>query len=56
MPDILELLQERGQSGDPRSWEMDSPELRLVQPLALGNVVESPEVGGLHHHYEQLAA
>ena len=38
------------------SLEMDSPESRLVQPPALGKVVEFPEVGGLHHHYERLAA
>jgi len=36
--------------------EMDSPESRSVQPAALGMVVQFPEVGGLHHHYEQLAA
>lgn len=38
------------------SLEMDSPESRAVQPLCLGKVVEFPEVGGLHHHYERLAA
>ncbi len=38
------------------SLGMDSPESRSVQPPALGRVVEFPEVGGLHHHYERLAA
>jgi hypothetical protein len=38
------------------SLGMDSPELRLVQSAALGKVVQFPEVGGLHHHYERLAA
>ena len=38
------------------SLGMDSPELRVVQPRALGKVVQFPEVGGLHHHYERLAA
>jgi transposase InsO family protein len=38
------------------SLEMDSPESRSVQPPALGRVVAVPEVGGLHHHYERLAA
>jgi putative transposase len=38
------------------SLEMDSPESRSVHPPALGRVVEFPEVGGLHHHYERLAA
>ena len=34
----------------------DSPESRLVQPPALGKVVQFPEVNGLNHHYERLAA
>ena len=38
------------------SLEMDSPESRSVQPPAFGKVVQFPEVGGLHHHYERLAA
>ena len=35
---------------------MDSPESRPVQLPTLGKVVQFPEVGGLHHHYERLAA
>jgi hypothetical protein len=35
---------------------MDSPESRLVQRPALGKVVQSPEAGCLHHHYQRLAA
>jgi len=38
------------------SMGMDSPESRLVQRRALGKVVQFPEVGGLHHHYERLVA
>ena len=38
------------------SLGMDSPESRLVQRPAFGKVVQFPEVGGLHHHYERLAA
>jgi putative transposase len=38
------------------SLGMDSPESRALQPSRLGKVVEFPEVGGLHHHYERLAA
>jgi len=38
------------------SLGMDSPESRSVQPPALGKVVQFPEVGGLHHHYERLVA
>jgi hypothetical protein len=38
------------------SLEMDTPESRAVQPPELGAVRKRPEVGGLHHHYERLAA
>ena len=38
------------------SLEMDCPEPRVVQPPELGDVVESSEVGGLHHRYERRAA
>jgi putative transposase len=34
----------------------DAPQPRRVQPRADGEVVEIPEVGGLHHHYERRAA
>ena len=39
-----------------RSLEMDAPEPRAVQPPELGSVRKLPEVGGLHHHYERIAA
>jgi dienelactone hydrolase len=35
---------------------MDCPEARPVQPPEQGKVIEVPEVGGLHHHYERVAA
>jgi putative transposase len=35
---------------------MDTPVPRPVQPPELGRVWEVPEVGGLHHHYERIAA
>ena len=38
------------------SLEKDAPETRPVQPPERGSVVELPEVGGLHHHYERRAA
>ena len=38
------------------SLEMDSSESRSVQLPANGKVVQFPEVGGLHHQYERLAA
>ena len=38
------------------SLGMDSPESRPVLLPSLGKVVQFPEVGGLHHHYERMAA
>ena len=38
------------------SLSMDSPESRPVQLPARDAVIEYPEVGGLHHHYERRAA
>jgi len=38
------------------SLEQDSPDRRSVQSVELGQVVEFPEAGGLHHHYERRAA
>ncbi len=38
------------------SLAMDCPDARRVQPPERGAVVAFPEVGGLHHHYERLAA
>src|SRR4026209_373681 len=34
----------------------DAPEPRAVHPPEFGDVVELPEVGGLHHRYERRAA
>jgi hypothetical protein len=38
------------------SLVMDAPESRSVQPPELGSVRKQPEVGGLHHNYERIAA
>lgn len=38
------------------SLNMDCPESRAVQPAEDGEIIEIPEVGGLHHHYERRAA
>jgi transposase InsO family protein len=38
------------------SLGMDTPGSRAVQPPELGVVKKQPEVGGLHHHYERIAA
>ena len=39
-----------------RSLEMDAPDGREIHERDVGEVVEIPEVGGLHHHYERQAA
>ena len=38
------------------SLSMDAPNPRVVHPPEQGRVVTFPELGGLHHHYERLAA
>ncbi len=38
------------------SLDKDAPERRPIQDAILGEVIEIPEVGGLHHHYERRAA
>ena len=38
------------------SLEMDVPESRAVHPPELGPVKKLPDVGGLHHHDERIAA
>ena len=40
----------------PPSLEMDCPEPRPVHSSKHGRVVEVAELGGLHHHYERVAA
>jgi transposase InsO family protein len=39
-----------------RALDMDAPHYRPVQAPELGDVRKRPEVGGLHHHYERMAA
>lgn len=38
------------------SLAKDCPEPRRVQPPGPGTVIAFPQVGGLHHRYERLAA
>jgi len=38
------------------SLDMDCPDARPVQPPRWGEIIAVPEVGGLHHHYERVAA
>ncbi len=44
------------QSRTHLSLDKDAPISRPIQPEAMGRVVEIPEVGGLHHRYERIAA
>jgi transposase InsO family protein len=38
------------------SLDKDAPDARQVYPPTMGEIVEIPEVGGLHHRYERRAA
>jgi transposase InsO family protein len=38
------------------SLKKDAPDERPIQPPAMGEVIEVPQVGGLHHRYERRAA
>jgi putative transposase len=38
------------------SLDKDCPVPRLVMPPSIGSVVAIPQVNGLHHRYERLAA
>ena len=38
------------------SVDKDCPDARPIQSRGLGRVVAIPQVGGLHHRYERLAA
>jgi putative transposase len=38
------------------SLDKDAPVSRPVQPVGTGRIAEIPQVGGLHHRYERIAA
>ena len=38
------------------SLNKDAPISWPIQPSAMGRTVEIPQVGGLHHRYERIAA
>jgi len=38
------------------SLDKDCPDPRPILPRRIGKVIAIPQVGGLHHRYERLAA
>jgi putative transposase len=38
------------------SLDKDAPVTRRIQTASIGRIVEIPQVGGLHHRYERIAA
>jgi putative transposase len=44
------------QSRTHLSLDKDCPEPRPIQPPATGTIIAIPQVGGLHHRYERVAA
>jgi hypothetical protein len=38
------------------SLRKDTPITRPISPLSAGRIVATPEVGGLHHRYDRIAA
>jgi len=45
-----------GQTRTHLSLAKDAPSSRPIQPPSMGDIVELPQVGGLHHRYERRAA
>ena len=44
------------QSRTHLSLDKDCPQPRPIQPPTIGTVIALPQVGGLHHRYERVAA
>lgn len=53
---LADYLEYYHQSRSHLSLGKDPPEPRAVERPALGDVLELPQVGGLHHRYERRAA
>jgi hypothetical protein len=53
---LVSYLDYYHQSRTHLSLGKDTPEGRSVQPGGSGTIVAFPQVGGLHHRYERLAA
>jgi putative transposase len=45
-----------GKSRTHLSFTKDPPEPRAIQPPEVGPIVETAQVGGLHHRYDRRAA
>jgi hypothetical protein len=43
-------------TANPLSLDKDAPISRPIQPPVMGRIMELPQVGGLHHRYERIAA
>jgi hypothetical protein len=55
MPPVVSTL--LAFAGEPIClWAIDCPKSRPIQPPDCGQVIAVPKVGGLQHHYEQVAA
>jgi hypothetical protein len=44
------------QSRTHQALQKDAPISRLVVPAAVGPIVLTPHIGGLHHRYDRVAA
>jgi len=53
---LRQFLEYYHQSRCHLSLAKDAPDTRPIQPPERGRVVSVPQVGGLHHRYERLAA
>jgi transposase InsO family protein len=53
---VTQYLTYYHQSRTHLSLAKDSPEPRMIAPPELGQIVVTPQVGGLHHRYDRRAA
>lgn len=53
---LKSYFEDYGHTRTHLSLDKDAPIPRVIQPPELGSIVESPQVGGLHHRYERRAA
>ena len=53
---LLSYIDDHQRSRTHLALAKDTPERRSVQPAGAGKIVAFPQVGGLHHRYQRLAA